>query len=185
MTRLKADRRTARTEHSLHVALQTLIQEKGYEATTTREIADRANVGRSTLYAHHSSKEGLLLHGLQYVRDALLVAQRDSETTPLGFSRTFFEHINEHRKTYLTLIRSEAGPAVTRRLKRIVGEIVARDLEQNRLGGDIPRAALIQFIVDGFFSVLHWWFQDSPKLSPAEADRILRRLLLPALTPAS
>lgn len=151
MTRPKPDRRSVRTEHSLHVALQTLIHEKGYEATTTREIADRANVGRSTLYAHHGSKEGLLLHGLQYVREALLVAQRDSEVTPLGFSRIFFEHINDHRKTYLALTRSEAGPAVTGRLKRIIGEIVSRDLEQNRVGGEIPRAAMIQFIVGAFF----------------------------------
>jgi AcrR family transcriptional regulator len=184
MTRNKPDRRSVRTEHSLHVALQTLIHEKGYEATTTREIADRANVGRSTLYAHHSSKEGLLLHGLDYVRDALLAAQRDADVNPLGFSRVFFEHINEHRKTYLALVRSESGPAITGRLKRIVGEVVSRDLEQNGINGEVPRAALIQFIVGAFFSVLDWWLQQSPKLSPADVDRILRRLVLPALTRA-
>jgi hypothetical protein len=36
-------------------------------------------------------------------------------------------------------------------LKRIIGEIVSRDLEQNRVGGEIPRAAMIQFIVGAFF----------------------------------
>src|SRR5439155_1157541 len=65
MARGKPDRRTARTQQSLHRSLNTLILEKGYEATTIQDIVTRANVGRSTFYAHHGSKEGLLLHGLQ------------------------------------------------------------------------------------------------------------------------
>ena len=38
-------------------AFIALILEKGYEAVTVQEIIDRANVGRSTFYAHFESKE--------------------------------------------------------------------------------------------------------------------------------
>lgn len=46
---------------------------------------------------------------------------------------------------------------------------------------EIPRDAVVQFTVDALFSVLLWWVERSPKLSPAEVDAIFRRLTLPAL----
>ena len=36
-----------------------LIVEKGYEAITVQNIIDRANLGRSTFYAHYQDKEVL------------------------------------------------------------------------------------------------------------------------------
>ncbi len=183
MSRTTTDRRTARTRHSLHIALNSLILEKGYAGTSIKDITRRANVGRSTFYAHHGSKEGLLLHGLQHLRTALLAAQRDAPSGPLGFSHTFFEHVHQYRELYRVLVRSESGPAVTVALKRIVVDIVARDLESRRnVSGDVPRDAAVQFVVDALFSVLNWWFERNPKLSATQADAIFRRLVLPAFT---
>ena len=45
----------------------------------------------------------------------------------------------------------------------------------------VPRDAMVQFTVDALLSILLWWFEHNPKLSPAEADAIFRRLALPAL----
>ncbi len=49
---------------------------------------------------------------------------------------------------------------------------------------EVPRDAVVQFTVDALFSILLWWFERSPNLSPAEADTIFRRLTLPALAAA-
>src|SRR6266852_4681654 len=99
MSRAKPDRRIARTQQSLHRSLNTLILEKGYEATTIKDIVAHANVGRSTFYAHHGSKEGLLLNGLQHLHAALLARRNEapsgaSGANPpvLGFSGVFFAH---------------------------------------------------------------------------------------------
>jgi len=48
----------------------------------------------------------------------------------------------------------------------------------------IPRDAVVQFTVHALFSILLWWLEHNPKLSPAEADAIFRRLTLPALAAA-
>jgi AcrR family transcriptional regulator len=56
----RQDRRIRRTRAALHQALISLILERGYEAVTIKDVVDRANVGRSTLYAHYPSKEDLL-----------------------------------------------------------------------------------------------------------------------------
>jgi AcrR family transcriptional regulator len=65
------DRRVRRTRELLRSALLSLIQEKGYERITVRDILDRADVGRSTFYAHYRDKDELLQSGFEDVRSAL------------------------------------------------------------------------------------------------------------------
>lgn len=81
----------------------------------------------------------------------------------------------------------ECGPVVTRKFKRMLAEVVRRDLGFAKTAGradEIPREAVVQFTVDVLFSILLWWFENNPKLPPADADAIFRRLTLPALAGA-
>lgn len=188
MTRAKPDRRIARTQQSLHRSLNTLILEKGYEATTIKDIVAHANVGRSTFYAHHGSKEGLLLHGLRHMQEALLHQQSAAPGEPnppvLGFSRVFFELVHEYRDVFQALRADTCEPVVTRKIKRLLTEVIRHDLRHAQAedrSNEIPRDAVVQFTADALFSVLIWWFECSPKLSPAKVDAIFRRLTLPAL----
>jgi AcrR family transcriptional regulator len=57
MAKRSIDRRVGRTTKTLYHALISLILKKNYEATTIQEICDAANVGRSTFYAHYTSKQ--------------------------------------------------------------------------------------------------------------------------------
>lgn len=186
--KIKPDRRIARTQHSLHRALNTLILEKGYRATTVADIVNRADVGRSTFYAHHGSKEGLLLNGLHHLHDALARSetQRAESLKPvlLGFSQTFFEHVHEYRDVFQAVREDECGPAVTRKIIRVLTEMARHDLEkakaENR-SDRIPRDAVVQFVTETLFSILLWWLERRPELSPIETNRIFRELALPAL----
>ena len=54
------DRRIQKTRKLLQEALIELVAEKGYESIAIQELLDRANVGRSTFYAHFQDKEQLL-----------------------------------------------------------------------------------------------------------------------------
>jgi AcrR family transcriptional regulator len=54
------DRRVQKTRKLLQDALIELVAEKGYESVTVQEILDKANVGRSTFYAHFQDKDQLL-----------------------------------------------------------------------------------------------------------------------------
>ncbi len=194
MTRAKPDRRIKRTQQSLHAALNELILEKGYEGITIQDITCRANVGRSTFYAHHGSKEGLLLSGLQHLRAALMAAQRDSlaprgvsQAPALGFSRVFFEHVHEYRDIFQALAGDECGPVVTAKMKRIVADAIKDQLGSGAgksRESKIPEELVVRFAVDALFSVLFWWLEQNPKLPPARVDAIYRQLVLPAFTQA-
>jgi AcrR family transcriptional regulator len=60
MSQNGVDRRVQKTRKLLQDALIELVTEKGYESVTIQEILDKANVGRSTFYAHFQDKEQLL-----------------------------------------------------------------------------------------------------------------------------
>jgi AcrR family transcriptional regulator len=194
MVRRKADRRTARTRRSLHVALNTLILEKGYDATTIKDITERADVGRSTFYAHHGGKEGLLLSGLEHLRSALLLAappecpgSKPTASRVLAFSPVFFEHLYEHRRLYQAVAEDQKIPAVQTKVKKIVAEVIRLALKRDARGIShlkVPEGALIIFLTEALFSIVAWWFKEPPGLAPGEADGIFRKLAIPALNAA-
>ncbi|MDR0591755.1 MAG: TetR/AcrR family transcriptional regulator [Bifidobacteriaceae bacterium] len=53
--------RWSRTHEALSQAALSLFAERGYDATGTAQIAERAGVSEMTLFRHFSSKEALLL----------------------------------------------------------------------------------------------------------------------------
>src|SRR5260370_8381887 len=80
------DRRIVRTRATLQHALNSLILKKRYESITITDICDAANVGRSTFYAHYTSKDDLKRSGFERLR-SLLVERQKEALTPLGNPR--------------------------------------------------------------------------------------------------
>lgn len=58
------DRRKQRTRQAALAAFSSLLMEQGYGAVTVAGVAERAGVGRSTLYEHFRTKEDLLAASL-------------------------------------------------------------------------------------------------------------------------
>ena len=56
-----SDLRVRRTRKLLGEALVSLVGEKGYDAVSVAEIAERAMVNRATFYLHYEDKYDLLL----------------------------------------------------------------------------------------------------------------------------
>lgn len=54
------DRRARRSVSRIKTSFLSLMREKGFSAMTIRDIADRADVNRSTFYAHFEDKHALL-----------------------------------------------------------------------------------------------------------------------------
>ena len=54
------DLRIIRTKESIREALVELIEEKGFEAITVKDITTRAKINRGTFYAHYQDKYDLM-----------------------------------------------------------------------------------------------------------------------------
>lgn len=185
------DRRVQRTRQALHHALIMLILEKGYDAVTVQDIIDKANVGRSTFYAHFVGKEDLLRAGLTELGKMLREHQRKSLAAPgspggrcLGFVLPLFEHAQDHADVYRAIVGKRSGAVVMGRLREVLEELVRDDLKAlavRNAPGDIPHGAMIQFIVGALMSILTWWIEHKPKMPATEAVSIFQRLILPTL----
>lgn len=56
----KVDRRVQKTQTAIKSAILELMAEKDFEDITIRDIADKANVNRGTIYLHYVNKYDLL-----------------------------------------------------------------------------------------------------------------------------
>jgi AcrR family transcriptional regulator len=180
----RIDRRAARTRKALHQALIALILEKGYEAITVQEIID-ADVGRSTFYAHYTSKEDLLRSGSQKLRGELADAERaarqqggEATGEPLAFSRCMFEHAARYAEVYRALVGGGGGMLALNEIRAVLADFVQKELADAPDDPTMPRQARVQFVVGTFLTMLTWWLERSPERTPAEVDAKFRRLTI-------
>jgi len=174
------DRRARRTRQALHAALMSLIQRKGYDATTVQDIIDAADVGRSTFYSHYGGKEDLLRRGFETLRALLIETQRNAipgaaGRVPMGFSRAFFEHAGEYKQVYRALVGRRGGVIVLNEIRRVLAEIVKTELSPAH-GDATPLELRVQFVVATFITAMAWWLERCPSLAATEADAVFRQL---------
>lgn len=187
------DRRVARTRAMLQHALISMILKKGYEAITIDDICDAANVGRSTFYAHYTSKDDLKRSGLDHLRRALIDRQKnalaqagDARDRNWSFSLTMFEHARDHVDLYRALVGSRGGAVALGAIRQILSDLVRQELAAiaDKSSGDaMPREFVIQYVVGAYMAVLTWWLDGGAKLPPQRIDAMFRRLATEGVMP--
>lgn len=181
----KVDRRVRRTKDMLRGALLALIKEKGYERITVQEIIDRADVGRSTFYAHFRDKEDLLVYGLEELREPF-------GSTPVGNRRgaggspslAVFEHFARYNDVWSAMAGRRGAEVFVRHLHEFLSEQVRQQLSERAAAGptQVPLDALVEFAVSTMLGLgMRWWQMGETPYSPREVDRIYRRLTEPAI----
>jgi AcrR family transcriptional regulator len=169
----------------LQEALISLIAKKEYDAITVDDICVAANVGRSTFYAHYTSKDDLKRSGLDQLRRMLLDRQKealapgDTGRGHFGFSLTLLEHARDHRHHYRALLGSRGGAVALGTIREIVSDLVRNELAATGDGQSsdrVPRDLAIQYLVGAYMAVLTWWLDRGAKLPAQEVDAAFRRL---------
>jgi AcrR family transcriptional regulator len=175
------DRRVRRTRRALHEALIALVLERGYERLTVQDVLDRADVGRSTFYAHYRDKEALLTATFDDMReqlrrevDAPAPAGRPDPGRP---AELIFEHAAANRRVYRALCGRQGGSAVQRHLHRMVREMVAESLHD--YDPALPADVVAEFHAGATLSLLVWWIDRDFPHDPGWLAGAYRRLALP------
>jgi len=186
------DRRIRRTCKSLHEALISLLLEKNYDEITVQEILDRADVGRSTFYAHFEGKDELLVSGIHDLRITLDSAVQRGKSSAkryenvLAFSRAMFDHANGYRNVYHAILHTQVWPRVSRRLQELLKELIERECKAEiarlkKARSDIPVDLFVHYLTTTFFTVMTWWMDRRSRLAPAQIDEMFRSLVLPTV----
>lgn len=177
---MSPDRRIRRTQQALTGALVELMLEKGFDTLTVAEIADRADVGRSTFYAHYADKEDLLQGSLSELRDGLRAAIEDeagakASHPALRFCRPMAEHVGDNRRLH-ALFAGGRGSGMVQELMR---EMWADFIREGWPGAD-PLA--VHAVAGAFEATVTWWLGTAPELSAEQVVLRFEALMTPALS---
>jgi AcrR family transcriptional regulator len=181
----KTDRRRQRTRHLLGEALVKLIREKDYSTITVSDIIERANVGRSTFYAHYQDKDSLLAGQMERVIEVLSQRFPDQQEIPFFPSLGLFRHVGEQYELYKMLVWTPGIDALIKHLRRSLSQRVEEGLAKSGRQFDAPLPILANFIVGSFLSLLQWWLENKRIQSPEEMDQIFRTLALTGIEAAT
>ena len=193
MAKETIDRRVTRTREMLHQALMSLLLKRRYKTISIKDICHAANVGRSTFYAHYTSKDDLKRSGLETMRKTLVDRQRDAVATSgeirdqrWRFSLGMFEHVYEYRAVNRAMLGSNAEAVVRRyihsSLVTVVDQEVRAELRKRKRANCLVSPELLtHFVVSTFVSVMTFWLNTRNPIPPAEIDTAYRHLVLPSL----
>lgn len=194
MEKGKIDRRVQRTRGILSEALISLIIEKGYEEITVQNIIDRANVGRSTFYAHYRDKDDLLLGGFDFMRTVfeehnnLIVSGKDGKNlSDVSPSLALFRHARDHHLLYKAMLGKQGSHMVLKYLHGyltgltgLIREHIELLMKGNKRS-TVPPGIMINWLVSSFISSLTWWLDHDTPCSAEKMDAIFTQLTIPGL----
>lgn len=183
------DRRIQKTLQHLQNALTELIGEKDYADITIQEILDRANVGRSTFYAHFENKDQLLRsiltdlneqfeEGIRQLTEAHKTFEDNSAHMPLRV----IQFVEQNRLLFKAMLgnhRAANNPlydylyAVTREHLRLMIQIKHGDTLQLEMAA--------HYYTSAFIGVLMWWLAQDIAYSAEEFAQLLNQFMLPGL----
>ncbi|MEU0791742.1 TetR/AcrR family transcriptional regulator [Amycolatopsis sp. NPDC005961] len=118
------DRRVRRSQAALQQALLELVEETDLTQLTVADVAEHADVNRSTFYAHYRDVHELAEAACTAMIDDLLdslaaVGPEDPDACPSPALTRFFAHLAEHAGLYRSLL----GPGGS---ARVLAHLLAR-----------------------------------------------------------
>jgi len=177
------DPRIARTRRSLQEALFELARERSLDDITVGDIAERADVNRSSFYQHYADKETLLADALDAMADEAEAALPET-ISPLGDApaalTTYLEHIADHAELYRRVLGEHGSAVVTARLRQRVERLVRDEIARADTDGfgDLPLDIVAAGITGSVLGVIGAWLERPRRPEPAVAADWVWRVIL-------
>jgi AcrR family transcriptional regulator len=175
------DRRSQRTRHLLSNALVELIREKDYNTITVSDIIERADVGRSTFYAHYRDKDDLFVGELDRVIELLSGRIPGQDEIPYFPSLELFRHVGEEFELYKALVWTPGIDLLIKHLQKSLSQRIEQGLQKSGKDYDVPIPILASFIAGSFLTLLKWWLENKRIYSPEQMDETFKKLTLPGI----
>jgi AcrR family transcriptional regulator len=171
------DARAVRTREALRHALLRLLELKTLEQITIRDICEVADVGYTTFFRHHPTKESLLddVAAEQIGELVGLTLPLADPADPRAASVALVSYVDEHRKLWSTLLTGGAERAMRDEFLRLSREIAAT---RGRPGVWPPADIATILVVSSTIELLSWWLRQRKPMTIEQVAEIHERVIM-------
>lgn len=182
------DPRIHRTKALITESLIQLIDEKGFEKVTVKDIAEKSTVNRATFYLHFRDKYDLIHQCIEHIfseiQKGIIIAPNIYDffsNKPHPNFVHIFETVRKHKYLFNVLLVKERNNLFTSGLMNIFHELVAVGLDQfepDDSNLNAPREIIIKIYEATFLEVIIWWIENDFKYSSDYMAKILLTTIL-------
>jgi len=182
----RPDRRVNRTRKALKEALTDLILEKGYESVTVQDVIDRADVGRSTFYAHFVDKDDLLMAILADLEvPGPDTSSWQADDPAFAWTLELFRHFGSGKRLFKAVASSQSGALARRETTQQLETLAKAELSRLNAARKLDPfrfELVVRYLVGTFIGFMDWWMREENENLPAEqVDHAFRSLVLPGV----
>ncbi|PET44189.1 TetR family transcriptional regulator [Bacillus sp. AFS001701] len=179
-----------KTKKLIKETLLDLIEEKGFEAISVRDITLKAGLNRGTFYLHYRDKYDLMeksqneiLEGLQ---DRLLFIRPKEMNEFYSNDEVYppilnvYHYLKENQRFIKILISTKGDPAFPKKMKEHIKETIYEklvDLLEEEYMIEIPHEYTTAFISSAFFGLMEQWLEKEEPITPEEMAIMHMKLL--------
>ncbi|MDD2620842.1 MAG: TetR/AcrR family transcriptional regulator [Syntrophomonadaceae bacterium] len=184
------DLRVIRTRKMIKNACLDLMEEKGYESITVKDIAEKAFINRKTFYFHFQDKTFLFNEIIKDSLDLMLANTQygkiTSEETHVSIDLGieiwhFLRNISKNKRLFSILFNDISNYEVNAQMNSLLqSQIVDNLVDRANYSPMVPKELLSQSITSLIMVALKWWINQST-YSEEEAVQILLRLITTGL----
>ncbi len=183
------DRRISRTKYVIRQAWVSLIEEKGLDALSVKDITTRANINRGTFYLHYKDKLDLLDQTLREIaRDLENIALEMNDLSSDEFRNTtmvsaiiirLFRYFNANAPLIKALLPVKGPNSLQYAIKEMMWRNIfendkAKHIKQENML--VPKEYLVSYIISAHIGVIQKWLEKGVRETPEEMAEILFNL---------
>jgi AcrR family transcriptional regulator len=177
----QTDLRIWRTHHFLQEAMIELITEKGFEAITVGDIAERAMINRATFYRHYQDKYDLVTTIFEEAANHLVEDMKPlhKDIDPgekVEIWNQLFEHIAEHARLYRAMLGKNGSPWFAARMREHIIKLI---LERERrwkhqvepsqpIDPAMPQELPVMQLSHVLIGTIVWWLESEKNYTPRQ-----------------
>ena len=186
------DRRQKKTREAIFTAFTALLAEQHYNQISVQEIIDKADIGRTTFYAHFETKEYLLkdlceeLFG--HIIDTAMGIPHSHYHYSCGNSQDsvflhLLRHLQENDRNILELLSSQNNDLFLRYFKDNLKKLIISQYKEKGLlkNKELPEDYLVNHISSSFVETVSWWLSQDRKESPENITQYFLAVIEPIL----
>lgn len=183
------DRRVIKTKKAIIKALSELIEEKGFNNITIKDLTEKADINRGTFYLHYEDKYDMLKSIEKDIFEDILKiftfhnelgdVERLFLNDPNPIVMDVLKYVEENSKIFKSLLGPKGDPNFSSNLKDYIGKIVGREEIFQKLSekSELPMEYIVAYFTSADIGVIQFWVESDMKLPVDKVALLLTKML--------